>query len=662
MFVVVEKEIKKKKMFFVRQTKTVPVPLHENYERKITEIMKKYPVFDFNTDDFNAKAFISVDVKLNNSKARPSLIKEITDLWLPEIVAHGRWYSYGYGLIPYKFHNGPYGKKVPKLKRPKTGTIYTHYNVTEGENKYFWVSYFEHENTARFKSDGMMFEMKYDPKTHIYVVNGKSPDHDGTFNSKISKLVPDYNDVMLYRKLSVMRDKKIAKDPMVIEEILPNNNEQLKYMSNIGKVVLNEQSEQDLRQIPDEAIETTGQGGMQINRTNTTRQYHIHGDYCDRFEWPDRKDMSFKLLPGQKYHDYKVQNLQSSYELKREEFERMLSTSLGSVFKPWERDVGHRSISDAYLVNAQTFVVTSTKNELKIYSGLLLDWILKLYGEPFYKLYKYREFLKNLGSQRQKIVFNRMKRTRTKNGIRNNEHLRFLRKPPVRLGKRKRMPKRDDDYSKFNNQLLKNPKKRKIRKITKINRYKMVGKILSDREIKFLRGILDLKVEIARKGTMVRPGFDEIDRMFYAGRINPKTFADLYSDYLGVSLDGNITPEELFIATMKRDGEWVDKRALAEELKVKHNLSKQMMMQQQLQQQKLQQGQQRPRQQQQQPGGRGGQPKMRRMQQTQRPQRQRPRPRSYRGRPQQRQQQQQRPQRQQQQRNRLYIRKRKLPE
>jgi hypothetical protein len=625
-------------MFFIKQTKTVPVPLNEKYERKITEIMKKHPVFEFDTDDFNARAFVSVDVKLNGSRAKPTLIREITDLWLPEIVARGRWWAYGYGLIPYKFHNGPYGKRVPKIKRPKTGTIYTYYDVTNGEVKYFWVSDFEHENTARFKADGMMFEMKYDPNTHIYVVNGKAPDHDGTFNSKMSKLVPDYNEVMLYKKLSVMRDKKIAKNPMIIEEILPKSSEELKYMSNIGKVVLNEQSEQDLRQIPDE------QQQQQINRTNVTRQYHIHGDYHDRFEWPDRKDMSFKLLPGQKFHEYKIQNLQASYELKREEFERMLSTSLGSVFKPWERDVGHRSISDAYLVNAQTFVVTSTKSELKIYSELILEWFLRLYGEPFHKLYEYKEFLKNQGSQKQKIVFNKVNRMNTMN---KNDHLKFLRKPLVKLGKRKR--KRHVNYYKFDDEALKNPKKRKLSKIiSKPNKYQVIGKILNDREIKFLKGILDLKVEITRKGTMVRPGFEEIDRMFHAGLIDSKKLMDLYSDYLGISLDGQITSENLFIATMKRDGEWTDKRALDEELKVKHSLSKQMMMQQR-QQQSQQPQRRQPRQQM----GSRVQPRKRRMPQTQRPQRpqrqqtRRPRPRP-------------RPKQGQQQRNKLYIRKRKL--
>jgi len=569
-----------------KETRTVPVRINIEQEKLIVEIMKKYPVFRFDTNNFNARCLkIGVDIILNGNKsATEALLNEVKDLWLPEIVALGRWYNKGKGYIPYKFYPSPYGKKIPKIRKPKTGIIMTYYDSVSGDVKYIFISNFQHENTAELKYGMFMQKIKYDPKTHIFVVPGKSPDQDGEFNSDISFLIPQYKDVKEYGYLTKKRDRKIVCDPMVIEEIVPTNMEQLKFIGGANKMVLNEQSEEDLRQ--ENPVIDSNNKDRNRNR-NVVRNYHYYDNYEQR-DGPYQKDMLIKLLPGQKFHEYKVQDLQSKYDLKKEDFERELSTTLGTVFKPWERDP-HRTVSDAYLVSAQLFTVTATDNELSVYEKLVTEWIMRLYGEPFLALYKNIEFAKKKGDQSQKISFGGGGKIRGNgNGNGNgNEHLAYTRKSrrnnprfrPQTQTQNKQFKRRrvEPDFN-----LGRAQKRRKIigRKTTtqrRRNRYKRIGKILNDKEILFLKGIIDLKVEFTRKPTIVRPGFEELERLFYSGAIDGKKFSNIYSDIFGTRLKNNINQKDLFIGTSKANGMWTDEKSLDEELKVQHNLSKQMM-------------------------------------------------------------------------------------
>lgn len=542
------------KFFSSRQKKTPLMSLNTFQEESIIGIMNKYPIFELETDDFNGRVLsIGVNVTVNKRGSTKNFKHEIERFWLPEIIALGRYYNFGYGVIPYQFYKNSVGKIIPKIKKPGTGQVRVYYDINEGETKYIWISDFRVENTTTFRADSGVTFVKYCPNVHFYVVKGKCPDHHGNFHSKLSKLVRKFDILMKYFELTTSRDMKILQDPMIIEHVLPKTDIEMKYMEKQREMEVKEDAEtdfrfsnfQDMDQTERETYSSTTTMVNQINKGENGGLVKSHKVRIldDTPLVPIKHGMYMKLPPGQKYQKYDVQKLQMNYEQLEDDFERRLTRTLGSM--SWHKDA-HRSFSDAYLVSEQRFMATSTESELSAYEGLIVEWFLRLYGGTYLTSL---EIYTNMNQTRKRLKSKGKKKTK----------------------KRKTYDDRDD----YDRDLLAltNRKRRKI--MRRYKKRKRGGIILNEKEIEFVKlGGLNFEAKFTKRSTIVRPGYQDVDKLYFAGAIDDDQYREVQTNLHGIPLKKNISPTELFIGIQKSNGIWVDEQSLRKQLMIQQNPEK----------------------------------------------------------------------------------------
>jgi len=557
-----------------KKKKTEPVVVDQTDQYIIEHMMENSSVFKIEQNDFESAALeMGVKIKFNNAEATKEMTREVNDIWMKEIRCFARRWYLSFGLIPYSFNSEYNSKfKVPRIKDPTTGQIMVFYDISKKSPKYLWISNFPQENSSTLRSEHSAGTTKYDGTVHFFVVKGESPDYMGKFRSPLRHLIPKYIQMIVAKEMKNTQDKMRTFCPFVIEEQLPNSMEQMKLMEKLDQVKIRRNNAVDLRQQPQFAEENQPITSPVYSQTTSHSENQVvSGDGSITktktygFKITDRqptgpyvKNGRIKLLPGQIYKKYDIQKLEIDHELIKEEFQRMMSALMGSVFKPWEKE-RHKSVSDAYLISAQRFVNTSVSRELKILSGLVKEWYIRAYGHPHLELFN----LTIRYAKRKKNIHKKSSKWNTFKG-------QFNVKPPKGSNiigkKRKRDNEGDEEYNETNEF----PKKKKRKKM-KMKKYPR-STILNDKNTDLLSLVLNLKVEFIKQPFIVRPGLDGLRELYYAGVISDTIFTKAMATIYGLPLS-EITPEKLFEGSMKQQGQWIDKEALKEELKVRHMMS-----------------------------------------------------------------------------------------
>jgi len=343
---------------------TKPCTLNSKQTKLVDQIIAE-PIYKIESTNFEGRAMkMGVKLRLSNKKygktfdSLPDINNEIKKIWIKELSSFGRMWMHTRGIIPYKImKNGNF--MYPVIAVPKTGSVHVSFHVKKNRNVYFWISCFAHQNTKKFKSSTVQSgSFKYDPTVFFFRIKGEEPDHLGYLRSKLSHIIGIYRDLQDYEKMLKEQERKKGDYPMILEAELPKTSDQIKMIKELHEINIEASAEEDGRQKEvDPDVEMADDvHNMEIVNTETyrntgnkfSRQYNFRILKEEPF-WPRQRGMQFKFLPGQKFHDYKIQEMQVKVDYHQENFERILSAMLGSVFKPWSKDP-FKSVSDAYLV------------------------------------------------------------------------------------------------------------------------------------------------------------------------------------------------------------------------------------------------------------------------------------------------------------------------
>jgi len=586
---------------------TEPCHLNQKQCYWVDQIINN-PVYEIETRHFRGRAMkMGVKLKLSNHKygrsfnSLPDINNEIKKIWIKELTSFGISWLHTRGVIPYKILKK--GNFIyPFVAYPKTGRIFVAYNVKKNRNVYFWVSKFNHENTRKFKSKRMTSGgLKYDPKMLFFRINGKEPDYFGNLKSRLFKILPKFKEMKHYENLLKMQENRKFNFPMILEAELPKTQDQINMIKEINKIRIQTSAEEDMRQKsvdPDTEMRDDVHS-MEISTShtfkNTGNKFLTELDYTFSKEepyWPRQRGMQFKLLPGQKFRDYRIQELQVKVDMMQEEFERFLSAILGSVFKPWSRDP-YKSTSDAFLVQSQLFVSTAANEELEGYENFFKELYWRIYGHSHLELLVLNRKIKG-----NKFLGNRLMPIYRRNGNINTNRVASSRfsfdknripnsQPQNRPQFRQQQHQPRNNYN-FNrnldryklNQPIRQPQQKQRRQRPPPPSMKNRNP-LNDDEVENLNLLYDLEIKFIVRPFIVRPGFERLDAFYYAGAIEPSHYKDIMSDIFNVPLK-EISQEQLFEGVQKQGGNWINERVMKKNIDMQANPEKYMMMQQQM--------------------------------------------------------------------------------
>jgi len=544
--------------------KTIPVPINMNQLDIILDIVDDYPVYKiiervFMTSNM-IKAELYNEVGNNKRMVNNNILHMINKCWMKEIRAKGRTWVLAFGLIPYRIIKkyGEFYKIV--ILDVCDGYILTYKDLENRKTKYIWISDFGQDNTKEFKTETMSKTIRYDPDVFFYVVDGCSPNRNGFLQSILSSFVKSYIDLNRNCGIRTIQNIKRSKNPMIIEEEVPKNDDALKFMQRQREIEIQSVPNEDIRQsinpmkhncvsnLRKRRIENTINASSQVSRQTdqsgieTTRiKFQIVNERV-----ADQMSIGpcLKLLPGQRVRPNVIQKLEYDFQAEKFDFENKFLTALGTFFNIWDKETRSHAMSDAYLINIQR----KSKNHAKSEVGIYEDFILEVYYRIYWKLH--------VDIMMTAMKMNTKNRKRKRETTTNNTG-----------GQRGKSFGKEtmDGYAGLSY------KRRKIgrntEKSTKTREFETTSKYLGDEGVEFLKDFWDLKVGIVSEPSIVRPGLEKLDEFFYAGKIDKDTYRSVYESIYPIPIM-ETSPAEMFEGKMKAQGMWIDQEYMEKSLKM----------------------------------------------------------------------------------------------
>jgi len=512
------------------QRYVVPSLLDEVQVATVIEIMRR-PIYVVNMRPYRGRNLdLGIEMTINGVKD-PKLIKMITVFWLPEIKFKARNWLLGFGIIPYRIDKN--NKFIhPKIIDFDTGRIFVSRDLKLNENVYLFQSNYSEKNTGKFKTSTMNGFLEYDPSVQFFVVKSEAPDHFGQLNSMLSTFFDDYYMLLKNNAFWEMTNEKKTWRNGVIQEKPVSSREQMEFIERRSRITINAVSRQSNRP-------GTNRGGIRNTEPvrNETNQIAFEL-FPDRFRPPLERDGLIYLRPLQEYKELRVQDPSSKPEDLANRFDRKLAIALGVSFNPWDIEA-RGTMSDVFLMNSQSLMATTVKNELKIYQNLIIEWYWRILG-PYHiplvnaKLNQARNKGGNREFQNQRTQ-NRMGGTNF--GKRNNPSFGGRGGPNKNFS-----PQSQRGFGNKGKKLslLRQKTNPYLRSQDVVNKYKERTPTFFQKsrnfDVRFLKMTTDIKVKFIKRPFILRPDPKKLETMWFGGAINDDTYWETMSDLYGVPL------------------------------------------------------------------------------------------------------------------------------